>query len=176
MGTDSNTTGSIFTTYSRPTGTNTISYFLPGLPTITYVSHQSQQTKLTAKRHTIHTIILSSPLFRTTISCYRFLISLYKIQDNLPIVCKTTCLKKKKRQNQFIFPLNSGMWGRLGTVYKKYDGKSFPVYPGITKGMERSHSVEHAVLWQKLEKNNTYFKTYFTFNLRAQCGEKKSNI
>lgn len=43
------------------------------------------------------------------------------------------------------------MWGRLGIAYNKYNGKSFLVYAGITKGMESTHSIEHVVIRQKLE-------------------------
>lgn len=36
-------------------------------------------------------------------------------------------------------------------VYNKYHGKYFLVCAGFTKGMDSTHSIERAAIWQELE-------------------------
>lgn len=48
--------------------------------------------------------------------------------------------KKKKKAKYIYFALNSGVWGRLGMVRRKYDGKYFLLCAGIAEGMESTHS------------------------------------
>lgn len=48
--------------------------------------------------------------------------------------------EKKKKAKYIYFALNSGVWGRLGMVRRKYNGKYFLLCAGIAEGMESTHS------------------------------------